>query len=252
MSISLPELVEYLDTYLRVAEVPDYAHAINGLQVGNGGSVTRIVAAVDACEATITDAISRHANLMLVHHGLFWGGLRPLTGVYGRRVRLLVEHGVALYASHLPLDCHADVGNNALLARKLGLRDLVPFGIFERTPIGFWGTTAQSREDFVVRLQTIIGGSPRVVAAGPAQVSRVAVVTGAGTGALAEAATLGLDTLITGEGPHHSYLEAEELGVNLVYGGHYATETLGVRELAAHVGNRFSLPWDFSDHPTGM
>ena len=252
MSVPLTEIVDYLDRYLHVADVPDDERAINGLQVGNRGSVTRVVASVDACEATITDAISRKADLMVVHHGLFWGGLRPLTGVYGRRVRLLMEHSVALYASHLPLDCHLEVGNNALLARKLGLRDLVPFGTFEGTQIGFWGAIDEGRDALVTRLQEIVGGTPRVVPAGPIRLAKVGVVTGAGTSALTEAVELGLDTLITGEGPHHSFLEAEELGVNVVYGGHYATETFGVRALAAHVGQRFNLPWDFSDHPTGM
>jgi len=163
-----------------------------------------------------------------------------------------MEHSVALYASHLPLDCHPEVGNNALLARKLGLRDLVPFGTFEGTQIGFWGAIDEGRDALVTRLQEIVGGTPRVVPAGPIRLAKVGVVTGAGTSALTEAVELGLDTLITGEGPHHSFLEAEELGVNVVYGGHYATETFGVRALAAHVGQRFNLPWDFSDHPTGM
>jgi dinuclear metal center YbgI/SA1388 family protein len=252
MPATLSEVVSYLDSYLRIGEIPDDPRAFNGLQLDNAGQVNRVVAAVDACEATILDAGERKADLMLVHHGLFWGGSRLLTGMHGRRVRLLVERGVALYSAHLPLDCHAEVGNNVLLARKLGLTDLVPFGTFEGIPIGVWGRIDLGRDELVTRLQELVGGSPRVVSAGPARVARVGVVTGAGTGALLEAATAGLDTLVTGEGPHHSYLEAEERRLNLVYAGHYATETLGVRELAAHVGQRFGVPWEFVDHPTGM
>lgn len=252
MPIPLADVVTYLNSYLRVAETPDDERALNGLQVENRGSVSRIVAAVDVCDATIREAISRRADLMLVHHGLFWGGLRALTGVFGRRARLLTENGVALYSAHLPLDCHPEIGNNVLLARKLDLTDLVPFGTFDGIQIGFWGRTDVGRDDLIGRLREVVGGVPRLVPGGPSKVARVGVISGAGTAALQEAATTGLDTLITGEGPHHSYLEAEELGVNLIYGGHYATETLGVRELAAHAGQRFSLPWDFADHPTGM
>ncbi|MSR06236.1 MAG: Nif3-like dinuclear metal center hexameric protein [Gemmatimonadetes bacterium] len=252
MPVSLTDLVTYLDSYLRVAETPDDERALNGLQVENAGTVTRIVAAVDVCEATIREAISRRADLMLVHHGLFWGGLKPLTGVFGRRAQLLTGHGVALYSAHLPLDCHPEIGNNVLLARKVGLTDLVPFGTFEGIQIGYWGRTDMSREDLLEQLQDVVGGAPRLVPGGPPRVARVGVVSGAGTSALQEAVGAGLDTLITGEGPHHSYLEAEELGVNLIFGGHYATETMGVQELAAHAGQRFALPWDFADHPTGM
>ena len=252
MPANLSDVVSYLDSYLRVGEIPDDARALNGLQVENAGQVNRVVAAVDACEATIRDAAERKADFMVVHHGLFWGGAQPLTGMLGRRVRLLVEHGIALYSAHLPLDCHMEVGNNVLLARKLGLTDLVPFGRFEGVPIGVWGCVNLGRDELITRLQELVGGSPRLVSAGPSRVARVGVVTGAGTGALLEASTAGLDTLVTGEGPHHSFLEAEERHLNLVYAGHYATETLGVRELAAHVGQRFGVPWEFADHPTGM
>lgn len=252
MPAGLAEIVDYLNEYLRIADVPDDSRALNGLQVENNGAVSRIIAAVDACEATILEAASRGGDFMLVHHGLFWSGLLPVTGVHGRRIRLLTERSIALYSAHLPLDCHPEVGNNALLARKLGLTDLVPFGTFEGRQIGFSGHIALGRDELVVRLAESIGGAPRVVAAGPARVAKVGIVTGAGTAALQEAASAGIDTLITGEGPHHSYLEAEELRLNLIFGGHYATETLGVQELAAHVSKRFSLPWEFADHPTGM
>lgn len=133
MPVPLSDVVAYLDRYLRIAEIPDDPRALNGLQVGNDGTVSRIVAAVDVCEATILEGASRKADLLLVHHGLFWGGLRPLVAVYGRRVRLLVEHRMALYSAHLPLDCHSEVGNNVLLARRLGLTDLVPFGTLDGT-----------------------------------------------------------------------------------------------------------------------
>ncbi|MGD8728023.1 MAG: Nif3-like dinuclear metal center hexameric protein, partial [Gemmatimonadales bacterium] len=122
MAVSLNDLVSYLDDYLRCDDVQDSPHALNGLQVENQeGTVTRLAAAVDACRATIERAVSLEADFMLVHHGLFWGGLQPLAGQHGRRVRTLITNGVALYSAHLPLDMHPEIGNNAVLARVLGL-----------------------------------------------------------------------------------------------------------------------------------
>src|SRR5438445_557904 len=145
----LVELAGYLDTYLRVADVPDAPAALNGLQLANAGDVTRVAAAVDLCEATVRMAAEQGSDLLLVHHGLFWGGLKPFTGPAYRRVA-------------------------------------------------------------------------------------------------------GLDTYITGEGAHHTFFDAEELGLNVFYAGHYATETLGVKALAEHLSAKFGLPWTFLDHPTGL
>jgi len=119
--MELNALVSYLDGYLRVAEVPDAPHAVNGLQVANAGTVSRVAAAVDLCEATVRLAAEQGADLLLVHHGLFWGGLQPLTGRAQRRVAGLITRDIALYSAHLPLDLHPEVGNNAVLARQLGV-----------------------------------------------------------------------------------------------------------------------------------
>jgi dinuclear metal center YbgI/SA1388 family protein len=252
MGTSLRDIVSYLDSFLRIREIPDHARALNGLQLGRQGNVSRIAAAVDVCRVTIEAAAARRADLLLVHHGLFWGGFQPLTGVYGQRVAALIHHGIALYSAHLPLDSHLEVGNNILLARQLGLEDLVPFGHFEDSLIGYSGRCDLDRQVLADRLRNAVGSAPRMLATGPAHVRRVGVVTGAGSDALREAALEGLDTLITGEAPHHAYLDAEELNINLLLGGHYATETFGVRALAAHLESRFHIPWDFLDHPTGL
>ncbi len=246
------EIVVYLDEFLRVSEIPDYERALNGLQVANSGKLTKLVVAVDACLATIKAAAQVGGDLLLVHHGLFWGGLQPITGAHGRRVRELIAGDVALYSAHIPLDCHARVGNNAVLARDLGLTDLAPFGRYEGVEIGVSGTCELSVVDLAERLSSRLGAAPHVLAHGPKNAHRVAIVTGAGSDLIQDACRTGIDTLITGEGPHHSFFEAEESGMNLIFGGHYATETVGVQALAKHLEQKFGLSWAFVDHPTGL
>lgn len=250
--MNLGELVAYLDGYLRVRDVPDAPAALNGLQLANGGTVTRVAAAVDLCEATVHLAGERGADLLLVHHGLFWSGLRPLTGLAYRRVARLVRQNIALYSAHLPLDLHPDVGNNALLARQLGVAVRGAFGEEYGVRIGVWGELDVGRAALAERLAALLGGAPRVMPFGPARVRRVGIVTGGAGSMIAQASAAGLDTYITGEGAHHTFFDAEELGVNVFYAGHYATETVGVKALAEHLQARFGLPWTFLDHPTGL
>jgi len=248
----LKDLVDYLDAYLMLSEIGDYPDAVNGLQVDNSGSVTRLAVAVDACQAVIDRASALGANLLLVHHGLFWCGLEPLTGRHGMRVRKLVQSDTALYSAHLPLDLHPDVGNNAVLARMLGLEEVEPFGVAKGQAIGLRGRLRLSLSDFTARVSSSLGVEPRVIAAGPNRVERVGVVTGGGGSFIGQARDAGLDTYLTGEGAHHTYFDAEEWGLNVIYAGHYATETVGVKAIAEHIEERFGLPWDFIDHPTGM
>jgi dinuclear metal center YbgI/SA1388 family protein len=249
--IELDEIVAHLDTYLRVAEVGDADRAFNGLQVENDGTVRRVAVAVDACLASITGAAELGADLLVVHHGLFWDDLGAIVGRHGRRVRALVRHGIALYAAHIPLDLHPEVGNNSVLARQLGLADRTSFGEYRGSLIGVAGRVALSRDEFVARVSTVLGVQPRVVAGGADRVERVGIVTGRGVDFMRDAHRVGLDTFLTGEGTHHTYFDAEELGMNLIYAGHYATETVGVKALGAHVHERFGIPWRFIDHPTG-
>jgi len=250
--MELTELVSYLDGYLRVAAVPDASHAVNGLQVANRGTVSRVAVAVDLCEATVRLAAEQGADLLLVHHGLFWGGLQPLTGRAYRRVASLIANDIALYSAHLPLDLHPEVGNNAVLARQLGVSLRGEFGEEYGVRIGVWGEIDVSRQALEGRLATLMGSAPRLMAFGPERVQRVGIVTGAAGSMIAQAAGAGLDTFVTGEGPHHTFFDAEELKVNVFYAGHYATETVGVKALAEHLHARFHLPWTFLDHPTGL
>ena len=250
--MQLRELTAYLDGYLRISEVADDASALNGLQVDNSGTVERVAVAVDACQATIEAAVQLGAHLLLVHHGLFWGGLQPITGRHASRIRRLVEADVAVYSAHLPLDAHPEVGNNAELARMLGVTDPVPFGEYHEQVIGVAGSLAVPREELVRRLRDALGGDPHVIATGPDTVQRVGIVTGGGGSMIAQARDAGLDTYVTGEGAHHTYFDAEEWRLNVIYAGHYLTETVGVRALGRHLEQRFGLPWDFIDHPTGL
>jgi len=248
-------LLQYLDAYLGVPGHPDYPTALNGLQVEGPDEVRRIAAAVDASERSIQAAVSAGADLLLVHHGLFWDGLQPLTGRRMRRIRPLIEHGIGVYSAHLPLDAHAEVGNCALLARALGLIPEARFAEYEGLRIGWWGAldTPVDGPGLVLLLEEALDGAPvRLVAGGPDRVERVGVVTGGGASFVGEAVALGLDALVTGEGSHHTYFDAMELGIHVLFGGHYATETFGVRALARHVAARFDLEWEFIDQPTGM
>ena len=251
-AIDLAAVVSYLDRYLRTSEVPDAPNALNGLQLANGGTISRVTAAVDLCDATVQMAAQQGADLLLVHHGLFWGGLQPLTGRAYRRAAGLIRHNIALYSAHLPLDVHPEVGNNAVLAHRLGVARRGEFGEEYGMRIGVWGEVDIPRAVLAQRLGEVVGGHPRLMAFGPERVRRVGIVTGAAGSMIGQAAAQGLDTYITGEGAHHTFFDAEELGLNVFYAGHYATETFGVKALAERLCTEFDLPWTFLDHPTDL
>jgi dinuclear metal center YbgI/SA1388 family protein len=261
--VPLAGVTGYLDQFLRIGEVPDEVTAVNGLQVENGGEIGGIVAAVDASMATIDGVIAtleagQPSPLLLVHHGLFWDGNVPITGRRYRRVSALLAHDIPVYAAHIPLDVHPEVGNNAVLAERLGLRVEGWFGNYRGISMGVWGQVPGSlptREAVALELDRVLHtlkGSATLIPGGPEKPSRVGIITGAAGNMLAQARDAGIDTFITGEGPHHTYFDAMEWGLNLIYAGHYATETLGVQALASHLGERFELDWDFHDHPTGL
>ena len=249
---SLTQIVRCCDRTLRTSAIQDYPGAVNGLQVENRGAVTRIAAAVDASPATIDLAIAARADLLLVHHGLFWTPRQPWTATNYRIIQRLLESNLAIYSSHLPLDLHPKLGNNALLCASLGLRTLQPFFFAKENFLGFKSKTAISRTDLAHRLHKATGAKPIIIPGGPSLCRLVGVVTGGAGSELKLAAQEGVDTFITGEGPHWTFALAEELGVNVLYGGHYATETFGVKALAADLARKFRLPWTFLDHPTGL
>jgi dinuclear metal center YbgI/SA1388 family protein len=252
--IALRPLIDYADAYLRTASVADWSNALNGLQVENSGRVEKIGAAVDACEWVLDRAVEQGITLLVVHHGLFWGGVQPLVGASFRKIKKALSGDLAIYSAHLPLDLHPEIGNNALLAKALGLENCESFFVSKGQAIGLKAFIQMPRETLAARLQQALGAHQplHLCAGGPAETRCVGIVTGGAGGEVARAAAEGVDTFITGEGPHHSFIAAEELGVNLFYGGHYATETFGVKALAAHLSERFAVPWTFIDHPTGL
>ena len=249
--MNIHSISAYLDELLRTRETPDYPNALNGLQVENTEAITRIGAAVDASLESIGVAAKRGCNLLLVHHGLFWEGNRAITGRHYQRLKLLLDRGMALYASHLPLDVHPDLGNNVLLARALDVKVTGSFGDFQGQPLGIRGSLVASCDELAARLEALLG-NVRLIAGGREVIREIGIITGSAGSMIAAAAAAGLDAFITGEGNHHTYFDAMEHGINVYYGGHYATETFGVRALAENAGRKFNLPWEFFDLPTGL
>lgn len=251
--MKLTPLVEHLDALLKITSVQDYPQAQNGLQLANDGEVTRVAVAVDACAAVIDEAIEIGATLLVVHHGLFWSGLQPLTGVFYKKIKKAITHNLAIYSVHLPLDLHPELGNGVLLAQALGLEKLRPAMRLQGELVGIAGETSSlSRALFLKKVAEAVQGSVHLAPGGPDVVQKVLVVTGAAGSEIASAVAEDVDTFVTGEGPHWSYTAAEELGMNLIYAGHYATETFGVKALGGHLATVFDLPWSFIDHPTGL
>lgn len=250
--MKLDELREYLDGYLRISEIPDWSGALNGLQVDSSRDVTFVACAVDAAQATIERAAAAGADLLLVHHGLFWDGNVPLTGRRYRRVKAALDADLAIYSAHLPLDIHPEVGNNPLLARALGIEPTGTFGEYKGMQVGVWGELDLSRDELHQRAERALGVTVKLVPGGPERIRRAGVITGSGADEIAAARAAGLDALVTGEARHHNFFDAEEGGINLLLGGHYATETWGVQALARHLEARFGLRWIFIDHPSGL
>ena len=254
----LKAIADRLDGLLRTAEIPDYSTAVNGIQLENRGDIRGIAVAVDCSQKTIEGTIAAGANLLIVHHGLFWGGVQPIRGALYERLHRLLAGDVAVYSSHLPLDAHPELGNNVLLAARLGL---VPNGGFARsqgTEIGVRGESALLTSEIVARADAFAkrhGGRALATDFDPSRTSRRwGICTGGGASAdtLREAVALGLDTLIVGEGPHWTAVDAPELGLAIIYAGHYATETLGVQALGQLVECEFNLPCRFIEAPTGL
>ena len=249
----LQEIVEYLDDYLDVDGIRDYPGAHNGLQVENRSPVERVSGATDACQATIEAAAVAGSQLLIVHHGLFWGEVWPAVGATYRRLRALIDADMAVYSAHLPLDIHPEVGNNVLLARALDLDVEGRFGeLRDADGFGVWATADLPRVELAERIGRVCGGPPLVIEGGPTHVRRIGIVTGGGASLIRQAHAAGLDTFLTGEGSHHTFHEATELGINVLYAGHYATETLGVKALARQTAERFGLEWEFVDYPTNL
>jgi dinuclear metal center YbgI/SA1388 family protein len=254
----LSAIVEFLDAELGTRDVPDYPGALNGLQLENAGEVSHVAAAVDFSGVAVEAAAARGADLLLVHHGMFWGGATPLVGPAYRRTARLFERGIAVYSSHIPLDLHPTFGNNTLLARELGLTPTGGFANLRGVAVGLIGEAEIETATIASRAAAFSskhGGTMTATPIRPGQVTRRwGMCTGAGASAdtLKEAADLRLDTLIVGEGPHHTAVQAIDAGLTVLYLGHYATETLGVIAISEELGRRFGVETSFIEAPTGL
>ena len=249
---SLSDIVSYTDDFLRISEAGDWDNALNGLQIENSGQVTRLGAAVDVSTRVLTEAAKKNLDLLIVHHGLFWPGLQPVTSALRRLLQLAFESDIALYSAHLPLDIHPKVGNNAQLTAALGLKSAQPFLEEKGQPVGLKARASMPRNELIRKLRRALGGPLKVFSFGPRQTRTIGVVTGGAGSEIYRVAQENIDTFITGEAPHWAAVAAQELGMNLLLGGHYATEVFGVKALAAHLSKRFGIPWEFIDCPTGL
>ncbi|ASJ10221.1 Nif3-like dinuclear metal center hexameric protein [Thermococcus sp. P6] len=246
------ELVEFLDGYLRTNEFPDKSS--NGLQVEGKVEIQKVAFAVDTTLRTIEKAVRDKADMLVVHHGMIWGGLDYVTGIHYKRLKALIENGLNLYAAHLPLDAHPEVGNNVGLLKLLGLEPRGAFGDYKGLSIGFWGEFEEPLpvEEVAGIVSKKLNAGVRTYPFGKRDVRTVGAVSGAGAFALEEAHRKGIDLLITGEFGHADYLTAVDLPQSVLVAGHYATETLGVRALMDVVAERFGVETMFIDDPTGL
>lgn len=248
----LSNIVSLLEKTLHCADITDAPQAKNGLQLENGGSVRRVAVAVDGTQRTVEAAIAADADLLILHHGLFWSGLRPVTGWWKRKLETALRADLAVYAAHLPLDMHPELGNNACIARLLGLKDVAPEVDYHGVQIGFAGTYGGTATELKSACERLFGGPVTGILAGDpsAPVGRMAVCSGGAAEAVYDLHERGYGTYLTGESCHWAIGAAEDMGMNLLFGGHYATETFGVKSLGALLEERFGLPWVFIDHPT--
>jgi dinuclear metal center YbgI/SA1388 family protein len=248
----LLDITQFLDAELCTDAIRDYAGALNGLQIENSGRVDQVVAAVDASLPVIQEVARQSHTLLIVHHGMFWQGAQTITGPRYRKLRSAMDADLALFSSHLPLDIHPTLGNNAMLAKALGVVETTPFFEAKGQYVGLKGSISLDRSSLHAKLESVLGSPVHCCPAGPDRIKTVGIVTGGAGSELSQVAQEGVDTFITGEGPHWSYPLAEELGMNVFYGGHYATETFGVKAVAELVSRHFGIPWRFHDHPTGL
>lgn len=250
-TIARTALVKYLDDYLNIAAIPD--RSLNGLQVEGQSRVHRAAFAVDASLSTIRGAARLGAEILVVHHGLFWGRNERITGVMRKRIGALVENNMSLYAAHLPLDCHDEIGNNVELARLLGLDLGEKFADYNGVKIGYLARAKSpfTRPGLARSIEKALRCRVARLDAGPTRIRRVGIVSGGAAGFAPDAKALGCDALITGETSHSAYHPAVEARINVFFAGHYASETVGVKALARQLRRRFGIDCRFVPAPTG-
>ncbi len=245
------QIGHYLDNLLDIHSIKDSPNALNGLQVQNTGKIKKIGLAVDLCQTTIEMAIEKNCNMLFVHHGIFWPGLKPIRGPYYEKLSAMMQGNLGLYAAHIPLDMHPVLGNNRALADLVGLENLEPFGQYSGETIGLKGRLPKQPAEILGQtLEEKLGGPVRVIGTGDVQT--IGLVTGGAADMVAQAIEENLDGYISGEGANHHFHEAMEGDCVLILAGHYATETGGVKAVGRHLAEKFNFKTEFLDHPTGM
>jgi dinuclear metal center YbgI/SA1388 family protein len=249
--ISRDSIVSLLDKTLRTSDIPD--RSVNGLQVEGAAEVTKIGLAVDASLETYKLAKKNGCLMVIVHHGMIWEGIKSVTGPIYKQIKFLAENNINLYASHLPLDLHPTLGNNILIAKTLRLKNVQPFGMYKNgMHIGYEGYLPRPAplKSVSELMKKKFGGQATVLPFGPQKISRVAIISGGGTEALPEAISKKIDLFVTGEPKHENHHLALEGGISVIYGGHYQTETLGVKALGDFLKKKFGVQAVFLDVPT--
>ncbi|MBN2566928.1 Nif3-like dinuclear metal center hexameric protein [Candidatus Woesearchaeota archaeon] len=251
--MALRTIVRFLDSTLKIADWKNHDSSVNGVQVRGRSRVDRIGFAVDGCMATFKEAARRKCDMIVVHHGILWRPYMHSPTLMRRQLAFLREKGITLYAAHLPLDAHPKHGNNAVMAQLLGLQGLKKFGRYHGRSIGYEGTLkkACSLKGISVDIATMLDSDIDVLGFGPKRVRRIAIASGKADDCAYEAIDKGIDLLLVGETSHSRYHVAEEGRLNLVFGGHYATEVFGLRAIQTLVAQRFSVPMVFIHLPTG-
>lgn len=250
--MKLKDLVDWLDDYLQASRYPDIA--LNGLQVEGPADIERVAVAVDSNLGTLEQAVGLGAQLLIVHHGLFWGKPKAITGAHAQKVRYMLDNGLALYAAHIPLDAHPEVGNNRGLAAMLGMTQLEDFGEFKGMPVGVKGRLPQplARRELAQMVEAQLGEPVMLLEGGKDTVETLGIISGGAAWDVVTAAEEKLDAFLTGEPKHEIFYEAFELGINAMFGGHYMTETVGVNLLGRRIEDEFGLPFSFIYLPTGL
>jgi dinuclear metal center YbgI/SA1388 family protein len=243
--VNLRDVVNYCDQRIHRDEVSDFEGAFNGLQLENNGEISKICASVDAGLVPFRLAIEKKADFLVCHHGMYWTPPNPLTGSNYEKIKLCIDANLALYGCHLPLDCHPEIGNNALLANKLGLEPCGSFLPFEGVDIGLITTSSYDRKELVERLTDLFPKGFHAMEFGMGKPEKIAILTGSGQSAVDQILAQGADTLLTGELKQHHFNFAQEMELNLYACGHYATECFGVDALAREVAQKFDIPYEF-------
>ena len=247
---TLHEIVKFCDERTRKSEIKDFDGAYNGLQVENNGEVTKVGGAVDAGQLPFETAIAAGIDFLICHHGLFWTPPTPITGPNYKKVKTALDGNLAVYGAHLPLDAHQKIGNNALLAKKLGLERIGSFLTYEGNDMATIAAgPSGGRAELSAKLKELFPETYQGIEYGGEQPERIGILTGSGQSAVAHLKANGIDTLVTGELRQHHFNMAQELGLNLYPCGHYATEVFGVKALAAEVAKKFDLEWEFIEQP---